>query len=150
MGAFTTRKRWVARALLFLVPLAALGCGQAVGDVSGRVTYRGSALPSGTVTLLASDGKPYWGPIQADGTYQVPGVPVGKAQVCVTSYEDPAPRGPKPGGTGRLSRQDRPEATGPAPRSRIPAKYESLQFSGLEVEVRRGETPFDVTLPGNP
>jgi hypothetical protein len=150
MGRFTIRKKRVARALLVLVPLAALGCGQAVGDVSGRVTYRGSALPSGTVTLLATDGRPYQGAVRTDGTFRVPGVPVGKAQACVTSYQDPAPNGPKSGGPGRLSGRAAKEVTATAPRSRLPAKYESFQTSGLEVEVLPGETAFDVTLTGQP
>src|SRR5690242_15554338 len=83
------RTRWTKTSLVRLVPwllaaLACAGCGR-VGQVAGKVSYREKPLPDGTVMLLASDGRPYDGKIEPDGSFLIRDVPAGTAKVAVTS-----------------------------------------------------------------
>jgi hypothetical protein len=158
------RQGGVARAaggvLLLLLPAAA-GCGPGVGEVSGKVTYKGQALPDGTVTLLASDGRPYEGKIQADGSFTIQGVPVGPARVTVTSVAAATGKGKAAGKgedarkgerVGRVAGPPEPEpgkeggqgaaSTG----SRIPLAYGDFSKSGLTVQVERPSARLDLDL----
>src|SRR6516162_7404846 len=70
-------------AIAFLT-LAAVGCGGR-GDVSGKVSHKGKTLVFGTVQFEASDGTIKQANIETDGSYSIPGVPVGEAKVAVSS-----------------------------------------------------------------
>src|SRR5438874_10134103 len=89
-----------AVALAFLT-LADLGCGGR-GDVSRNVTYQGKALVFGTVQFEASDGTIKQANIETDGSYSIPGVPVGEAKVAVSSDN------PKSGAFQPLQREGMP------------------------------------------
>ena len=66
-----TRGRLSRAAVGFgLAAALAVGC-QGRGDVSGKVTYQGKAVPFGTVLIEASDGSACQGNIEQDGTYTV-------------------------------------------------------------------------------
>jgi hypothetical protein len=124
--------------LLVLVLLSA-GCGRGVGDVSGKVSYRGKALADGTVMLLASDGRPYDAPIQADGTFHIAKVPSGDAKVSVSSV--------KPGSGAKAGGGSRRAAYKPDAISRVPLHYSDFSQSNLTVTVVRGTTtPLDLDL----
>jgi hypothetical protein len=116
------------------------GCGTELGRVTGCVTFRGEALPSGSVLFHAADGNVYSAPLAADGTFAVDGVPPGSARVTVQSH----PRVP-PALLGR----DRTTAAGreAARFVRIPARYGQPDRSGLACQVRPGEQTcnFDLT-----
>ncbi|HEX5270280.1 MAG TPA: hypothetical protein VFW33_07335, partial [Gemmataceae bacterium] len=59
--------------------LGPLGCGWGTGTVSGKVTYNDQPLTNGTVIFSNADGKGNrTADIQADGTYKIEGMPVGK------------------------------------------------------------------------
>jgi hypothetical protein len=153
----TTRKPASGRgrvAGLGLLLLAALGCGGGTetGEVTGRVTYRNKTVPAGTVTLLASNGKPYNAPIQADGSYAISNVPVGPAKLAVTSTEEAPARAAatasRSGGKGatRLQNVEEGRAAAGAAKSRIPLGYGDLSRSGLTVEVKGGPTMYNIAL----
>jgi hypothetical protein len=58
------------------------------GTLTGKVTFNGKPLPGGLITLTTTaDGevRTYPGRIQKDGTYKVPNVPAGLAQVSVAT-----------------------------------------------------------------
>jgi hypothetical protein len=74
-----------------LVLLALAGCGSGTGAVTGRVTFRGKAVESGSVVLMGADNKLVSGPLDAEGRYALNGVPLGTVQVAVVS-PNPTPR----------------------------------------------------------
>jgi hypothetical protein len=79
----------VWRILLPAALLAALtGCGGSA-KLTGKVTYKGQPVLSGTVTVLNEDGTAASGVIQPDGTYAVEGVKRGRVKIGVVS-PDPA------------------------------------------------------------
>src|SRR5205809_302458 len=71
-------------AVLSVLMLVAVGCAGR-GDVSGKVTYKGKALVFGTVQMEAADKTFKQANIESDGTFSIPGVPVGEARVAVSS-----------------------------------------------------------------
>src|SRR5262245_30902479 len=75
--------------LLALLLLAA-GCGPGTRTAAGKVTYQGKPVVWGSVTLKAADGSMHQVGINLDGTYRLDRVPVGPAQVGVSS-PDPTP-----------------------------------------------------------
>ena len=71
--------------LLGLIAAAGFGYGPGgAGTVSGRVTYRGQPVRFGTVLVEGRDGIARTAAI-TDGTYEVPGVPVGPCRVAVAT-----------------------------------------------------------------
>ena len=121
-----------------LVALACAGCGR-VGQVAGKVTYRDQPVPDGTVMLLASDGQPYDGKIQPDGTFLIRDVPSGTAKVSVTSLTAAGEVDKTGNSKGDGRAKQRSIAKG-GPRSRIPSKYGDFTQSGLTVTVEKGAT----------
>src|SRR5690242_8111846 len=88
------------RSVLRLAPLCAVGllavagCGAGRGTVSGKVTYKGKPVVTGTVSVIGSDGIQYAAQITPQGTYSVPDVPAGPAKFTVSSPNpDDAVRG---------------------------------------------------------
>jgi hypothetical protein len=60
------------------------GCGARKGDVSGTVTYKGSALKGGRIVFENEEGGPGFSTtINEDGTYLIPNVLSGRYKVCV-------------------------------------------------------------------
>jgi hypothetical protein len=135
---------------LIVLALAAAGCEPTKTTASGTVTYRGKPVTWGSVALVAADGVTYPGVLQADGSFRIPGVPVGPARVLVRNPDEP------PVLKGRVAR-----VTGPAPDDRkvpqflpplaieewvpVPEKYADPARSGLSVEVRPGR-PLQIQL----
>jgi hypothetical protein len=132
----------------FLVQLAAVaaaclpGCARSkknrpLAPVRGRIIYRGKPLQFGTVMFQSKSGQPSFGEIQADGTFHLTtrgegdGAVVGLNQVSVTCTERQEPAKKPADGHGER----------PMGKSLIPAKYASIDASGITVEVRAGENP---------
>jgi hypothetical protein len=116
-----------------------------VGQVAGKVSYRDQPVPDGTVMLLASDGQPYDGKIQPDGTFLIRDVPVGTAKVSVTSVIAPSEADKTDNSKADARAKQRTIAKGS--RSRIPSKYGDFTKSGLTVTVEKGATaPLDLNL----
>ena len=128
-------------ALASLVMLA--GCsGPKTGDISGKVTYNGKPIASGSVIFTSPNSIGVPANINDDGTYSCKAVPVGDAAVAVVSPNDAAEArytaSQKPGMDMEASKFD-PKKWFP-----IPAKYG--QNSPLTFSVKDGSNTFDIEL----
>jgi hypothetical protein len=148
--------------------LLASGCGGGVGDVSGKITYKGKEVVFGTVSFVGADGIPRAARINPDGTYTVKDVAVGEAKITVVSELPPQggnstqPRG---GGRGReelppdapkdlpsreqLGRGETPEVVDPAIVKKwfpIPADLGDVTKTKLRFNVRKGPNTYDIVL----
>jgi hypothetical protein len=134
--------------VMALVMLAAVGCAAGRGDVSGKVTYKGKALVSGTVQLEAADKTLMQANIGNDGSYSIPGVPLGEARVAVSSTN---PQGPDSQPLVRGERGDRqpttPKAAPPvAGWFPISSEYGDINKSRLTYTVKKGPNTYDIDL----
>jgi hypothetical protein len=169
----TTAPTWfprVAAALVAGLALAPLGCGGGTGTVTGKVTYNGEPLPSGTVVFWNTDGKgTKEAEIQADGSYTIEQMPAGPAKVAVMTPHGGAvagggmggPPGRGPGGgppqsmvppadkippgvdPGKMYGSGKPEAKKSV---KIPDSYADPQKSGLTYTVTRGPQEWNIPL----
>src|SRR5262245_32724591 len=73
---------------VLLVLVAVCGC-DSTATLSGKVTYQGRTVASGTVIVLNADGTAASGVIHPDGSYSVEGVQRGHVRLGVLS-PDPA------------------------------------------------------------
>ena len=138
-------RRRLVRFAFPLVVACATGCGSSFGDVTGKVTYNTHLLTSGSVMLLASDGRPYDGTIDEAGTYTIRKVPIGPAKIAVSCLVPVVKEGksdPKKA-DARVTRSEDPKL---AATSAIPTRYGNFAASNLEVRVEPGRTPHDITL----
>src|SRR5262245_47362537 len=80
-----TNVRW--RRGLTCVTFACLvaGCAGGSGEVTGKVSYKGKSVASGSVVLIGSDGAPRYSDIRQDGSFRFTGVPTGEAKLGVNS-----------------------------------------------------------------
>jgi hypothetical protein len=134
------RIRWFF-ALALLPALFLVGCDPTTTRVSGKVTYRGTPLPEGTVMFFCEDGTVVRSsPIAEDGTYAVDKVPVGPAKIAVTT---PPPRPPMPRGLESMAPGGK-EVKQPIP---IPPEYGDPGKSGLAWDVEDNNPTHDIALP---
>jgi hypothetical protein len=159
-------RRSFTTSLLILLPFALVGCG-GKGNVSGTVTLDGKPLPAGKISFLPNKGPAVTAEIK-DGKYSAKGVPAGNAKVTVaTKYladEGKALSNPKHNMTEmpeaadaemkeRLAKMKK-EAEDQVKKGqalldsyrKIPDKYTKSSSSGLSVDVKKGDTSFDVPL----
>ncbi len=116
-----------------------LGCGgpsapvRKLGDVTGKVTYKGVPLKIGTIVFQPDTGAFATAEIQPDGTYSLKGA-LGPNLVTITS-RDPMPPGP-----------DDPVARNARrPKSNIPEAY-GERTSGLKFDVQNKPNVADFNL----
>lgn len=140
---------WFCRSLVAALGCAALllvaGCGAPpVGTVQGKVTRNGAPVGAGSIIFQNADGTVSMSAnLNPDGTYVVEsidraGLPPGDYKVAVS---------PSKIGSGEVVLAVAPGQTpaGPPP---IPAKYHSVETSGLSAKVAAGENPpFNFDLP---
>lgn len=128
--------------LAALMCVAVSGCGRGSDGrvpVSGTVTLDGAPLESGSVIFYTGAGSAGVGTIQ-NGSFTVSeagsseGVQPGSYKVAVESWET-AP--------GEVNADGEIAAEG---KSRIPTKYNSVETSGLTVEVQAGAEPITFAL----
>ncbi|HEX3149040.1 MAG TPA: hypothetical protein VHR66_13245 [Gemmataceae bacterium] len=141
---------FVGTALLALVA----GCNSQT-SVSGKVTYKGTPVSTGSVTLVASNGQVYTGNLNSDGTFQISDVPTGEVQIGIVGANPgsgnkppPARGGRGPAGVGRGGGEGNPEGRGAAEQGTgpvIPAQYGDPRTSGLTGKVKAGE-PLNIDL----
>lgn len=144
MTARLARGAVAALAAAVVVNLA--GCSSKV-NVSGKVTYNGKAVTSGSVSLIASDNIQYAGPIGTDGSYAISSVPSGTVKILVSS---PNPEG---AGRGKGSAQKGADgdlaaaAAGPAAGwFPLPDKYADLAKTDLTGDVRGNPAVLNIEL----
>jgi hypothetical protein len=152
--------RMLRHALFPLLCLALIaGCSgntvQAPAKVSGQVTYKGAALPAGTIHFHSEDKGIYRSPLAQDGTFEVVDIPKGTMVVTVeTESVNPAKKAPDyGGGKGAADYAKRIAAEGiqakqsTAQYVKIPKKYASAKTSPLTVTVEAGRQTkqFDLT-----
>lgn len=149
---FETRKGRRFAWLGLLAALACTGCG-GVGELRGKVTYQNKALTSGTVMAQGKDGIARHGQIEKDGTYRIPGLPVGDAKITVYSPNpNPTPEGaegaavpPDQVGARFQPKTMKPSAT-PTDWVPIPDHYADPEKSGLTAKVEKGVTTHNIDL----
>ena len=138
---------WVTLACLIA------GCGGGSGDVTGKVSFKGKSVASGSVVLIGSDGSPRYCDIQPDGTYRFTGVPAGEAKLGVNS-PNPLPdpqrlalaRAPvKRGGPSKDAITNTPSSD-PRLWFPIPHAVGDPETSQLRTTIRGGENTHNIDL----
>ena len=73
--------------LLLTSCMLILGCNnenkEFPAQVSGKVSYKGSPVTGGIITLYTAEGSPIQAPISNNGTYLFPNLPVGQMTVTI-------------------------------------------------------------------
>lgn len=158
--------RVAARLGWLFVVLAAAGCGSGQGKVTGQVLLDGKPVTGGIVTFQPADSRAraVTTTMDADGNFDV-SLPAGEVKVSVDNRElQPAPKS-----TGQIPANLPPEikkklmegakgATGaaggesaeadkpPGKYVPIPAKYYTIESSGLKFTVERGDQKHNIEL----
>ena len=124
--------------------------GPLTGNVTGKVTFRGKPVYTGSVIIVGKDGVAAAGPIETDGTYVVRKAPVGEVSVGVVS-KDPvylhkisvmrSSRTPVPASALRTPSNLERKKWFP-----IPKEYEEPVRSGLTFAVKKGDNQYDIEL----
>lgn len=145
--ATTVRASLAPLAVLGAV-LAASGCGKSSGTVSGRITYKGTALNSGTVTFVGAKGAGS-STIDQNGNYSITKAPLGKVTITVQVPTNVTLGGPEgatmnPGAMGAPAGAGAPKQT--APPVEVPAEYARAETSKLTYEVTTGEQKHDIPI----
>src|SRR5262249_51114436 len=119
-------------ALVLVIVGLASGCsrksGMETAPVSGKVTYRGKAVPTGTVMFVPGEGPAAAGEIGSDGSFKLmtssagAGAGTGTHKVTITALQ----------GMGDAL----PEQRKATPPPLVPAKYLNGETSGLVAEVK--------------
>jgi hypothetical protein len=130
--------------VVFVLPLTVLGCGKSVGTLSGKITKGGSPLPGGLVNYVSADGKTRLsGEIKPeDGSYTIPGVPLGDGKIGVDNTNLQAIS--QPGAIDPLKNMKGPVPEGMQSKSSlgkyvpIDSKFKDPNTSGFTVTVKRG------------
>jgi hypothetical protein len=142
-GAFA--RQAMQAAFLLLLVLAFSGCSRPKGTVTGKVSYNGEAVPSGTVAFYGKDDEVSSAPIGPDGTYEATKVPLGEVKVTVTT-----PPPPDPSAAERLKKNPMVIERGITIKQEkvvsVPRKYNLPGTSGIRLTVTQGSQPFDITL----
>jgi hypothetical protein len=138
-------RRFVPAVLLVLLALALSGCGSRKGKVTGKVSYKGEAVPSGTVAFYGKSDAVSSTSIRPDGTYEAAEVPLGEVKVTVTT---PPPSDPQ--AVEKMKKMPMVIAKNVVPKVEkvvsVPRKYNLPGTSGLSLTVTGGSQPFDIAL----
>jgi hypothetical protein len=136
--------------VVLAVSAALIGCGDSgpdKGEVTGKVTYNGSALEGAIVTFHPAEGALATGTTDASGQYTLEAV-VGDHKVAVKKSTgsdlggDTATEGPGDMEKMYLQAKDQAEEA----KSAIPEKYGDPEQSGLTTTVSSGSNTYDITL----
>lgn len=106
------------------------------GYLSGKITYQGKPFPGYIIVQSEDNHNTAKGTLTSDGSYVIPGIPIGKAKVGLVSPPH-SRRRPTP------EKQDS-EIKKP---NMIPSKYNDPTTSGLTVEIQPGRNQYSVDLP---
>jgi hypothetical protein len=147
-----------------LLVFTAGGCGPGgtpTATVSGKVRYKGSVVPGGTITFVTdkevNKQTTFIAPIDAEGQYKFVGVPLDStAKVGVDTLTAKSSVGFGPGNLPpevlAKMKKENPKAfgaTSPAAKYReIPAKYANPDTSGITVKITKDlQENQDIELP---
>jgi hypothetical protein len=133
--------------LLLLLAGALSGCGRSrpSGTVTGKVSYKGQTVPSGTVAFFGAADQVASAPIGPDGIYTATDVPLGQVKVTVNTprpvaeLKKAAKQMKKRFGKGN----DFPESTDSVS---VPEKYGDPTKSPLGFTVKEGTQPYDIEM----
>ena len=123
------------------------GCGSdrlPVAPVTGKVFYQGKPLEFGSVMFQPDKGPAGRGTIQPDGSFTLStysegdGAVIGQHKVRIASFASQRP-------DHMAAPADAPHEPGVG-HSQIPRKYSNLDTSGLRVEVKADNEPFEFHL----
>lgn len=121
------------------------GCTPTEGRVAGVVTVAGKPAGGGTISFVAPSGSAFTSRIEADGTFDVHGVPIGEMIVLVfgppqdrSARSDPVSRQKMKAG----QHQAEPQRTGPP----IPLRYSQAATSPVVVSVSPGPNRVPIDL----
>ncbi len=136
----------------------AAGCrsgSNAPAHVSGKVTYKGEAVPAGVVTFHAPD-QDYTAMLKPDGTYEIDAAPGDIVVTVDTEMFNLHRNVPAYGkGAGQAMDQQRLEAEKKMGRPvgqdapkyvKIPDKYTKREASPLKTTLKAGKQPYDIPL----
>jgi hypothetical protein len=123
-------ERCIRLAGFFVVVLILAGCGQAMSEVSGKVTVDGTPIDEGTISFYPADKKsqPAGGKIK-DGMYSVQ-VPRGAMKVVISK--------PKVTGHKKLYPDDPKSKEYPVTKEDLPPKYSDREKTELKLDVTGG------------
>ena len=117
-----------------------VGCAGNTGVLTGRVTFQDKQLQQGTVLVASSRGSVHSGVIQSDGTYTIPGIPVGAAKIAVNC---PDPREVK---VIPRKKEEKVPAADISKWVAIPEKYADPEKSGLLIDIKPGTNTLQIDL----
>jgi hypothetical protein len=147
MATRSPQKNWYHHCLVLLIlavlPLA--GC-SAKGQVSGQVTYKGTPLASGRITLLQEDGGKqqfFTAPVK-DGAYTIRGLTSGPVKVRIETSRPVQVNLEKAKAKGIQLAPQSAASLGNA--MQIPPRYGQFKTSGLDFEVSGGSQRQDFDL----
>ena len=132
----------------FLVLMqACLGCSKQA-PVSGTVKFKDRPLRSGTVIFHCQDGIVLRAPVDKNGAYSMPAVPLGPVQITVVTprtrrlymSNDSAPIFKE----SKQADKEKPEVS--TEENAIPLKYRDPETSGLNFTVEAGSQTKDIEL----
>jgi len=138
--------------------LVLAGC-SSQGTITGKVTYQGKPLASGTVTFVPEQGGHAVSTDIHNGEYKVLKIAPGPAKIAVSIPSRPAEvasfiqkmQPPSPEMKGKKAPPTSPPAGGPKsakapPATPFPNKFTDPNTSGLTYTVRGGSQVFDIDL----
>jgi hypothetical protein len=145
--------RVVSWCVLFLCVAVLAGCGgkKTGGDVSGKVTYNGKAVTSGSVAFHGSDGKSVSSSIASDGSYKIVKPPLGEVKITVET-SPPLKVGSSASPKSPDGKEGPPKADIPLSGKTggeyvaIPDKYKKPATSGLSFTVTILSQTHDIEL----
>lgn len=125
---------YAALCTVLVVGCGPKGRGLPTAKVKGTVKYAANKIPEGQINFQHDTGEMTGMKFGADGIYELD-VPVGKNKVMVTSLV--SNQGESSKGSGKQMEVFT---------NRVPDKYSNFDSSGLEVDVPKDGTTYDVTL----
>lgn len=146
MAHFVSRAAGLVVLLTWMILVSGCGgdsAGPKVGTLTGKITYKGIPLNTGTVQVQSADGRGGSGPITADGAYTIGDAPLGDVTITVKVVAA-ATAGTKtiarpPGTPAMPGESDKPPVT-------IPAIYGDKAKSGLTFTVKSGTQTNNIDL----
>lgn len=150
----------LSAAVIATLTVGMTGCGPsgaAAGVASGKVTYNGTPLTGGILTLHPVNGGPDFPiTITYEGTFSSSGVPDGEMQVAIET-ESLKNRRPAGYDTSKMPAGSKPpdvklpdvDMSKQPTYMKIPAKYASVKTSGLTWTISKGTNDRNFELTDN-